>query len=244
MFKNFFDRFKSKHDGTKHPCLAAMDFFRPKLSAWNPNDEYRLSLRCEHESSFGWGSLDLLGIAYSHEGRPLLAYACTHRAGYGSGDFQMQAETLGEAFTFIMRNNSFVEVYYLNHPIGSITPDFFAHDLNGVVVMKCTPSNASQGVGVVHSAIGPAPFEFASGLRGWYNIPPRGNYPADRLEFSTCRAIGIHKNSSPHDYERRWMIAMWIFLRVGPWTREEWPEGIFENFWDDILIDIFLPDLR
>lgn len=219
-----------------------MDFFRPQLSPWKEHDEYRLSIACKTESSFGWGSVADLGIVCAQDLRPLLSYAVTHRAGHGSGVFQMQAETVNESFTFMMRNNEFVEVYYRNYPIGTITTDFFAHDLNGNVVAKCMPGGTGAGLGVCHSAIGPARFEFASGMNGWFNIPPNGNYPASRNEFIRCRAIGINSRQWPNDYERRWIIALWIFLRIGPWTHEEWPTGMFDNFWDDIIGDILIPD--
>lgn len=240
MLSDFFDRFKPKHDGTLPACLAAMNHFRPLLAEWKEHDEFRLSLEAAPESNFGWGSsMARLGIIHSTDKRPLLAYACTHGEGNGSRNFQMQAETLNESLTFMMRNNTYVEVYYLNYPIGSITTDFCAFDLNGTMVMKCRPCNPSA-IGTGYSAIGPAPFVFASGINGWYNIPPHGNHVADRDAFIRSRAIGISKNHMPHDYERRWMIAMWLFLRVGPWTVDEWPTGFFND--NDMWLDFFIPD--
>lgn len=233
MLKKFFDRFKSKHDGTLHPCLAAMKHFRPQLSEWKERDEYRLSVSGPTESTFGWGSVERLGLVQTVDRRTVFCYASAGGSTHGQISRQIQAESLHEAFTVMINSNERAEVYYNNYPIGFITPDFSALDLNGNIVMRVTPT--STGLGNGFSCYAPAPFQFASGAHGGFNLPAFANQPLTGDTLIDRYAMGVPKSVSLHDYERRWMIAMWIFLRIGPWSSEEFPTKWYESWsWDPI----------
>lgn len=233
----FFDQFKQKYDPNEHPCISAMKFFRPQLQEWKIHDEFRLSVFGKTESSFGWGSIQQLGIFLTFDHRPILAYASAGGEGssYGSISRQIQAESLTESFTFIINSNERADVYYNNYPIGFITPDLTAFDLKGVVVMRVHPTYVGNFRNEI-SCFAPAHFHFASGINGGYNIPPHYSHPLNRDSLVERYAMGIPRGTNIHDYERRWMMAMWIFLRLGPWSSELFPTAFFEDFdWTGFL---------
>lgn len=241
MLNDFLGQFKQKHDGSQHPCLAAMKHFRPKLSRWQDLDELRLSLHAETESNFGWGSVSNLGIITSLDNRPLLSYALAGGSNMNyQGTYQLQAETTSEEFTFVVVARDRADVYYKNYPIGFINPVFTAFDLQGNIVLRCATYEASLLSDYDGGAANmPAQFQFSSGCRGWYNIPSGPQCKNSPNDYPYCRAMGVSFGQL-HDYERRWMIALWIFLRVGPWSREKSYRGkLFD--WGDILGDIMNP---
>lgn len=217
-----------------------MDFFRPQLAEWKEHDEVRLSLAIKHSEGFGWGSVTGLGIIHSLDNRPLLAYALAGGTNMNVASYQLQAETLNETFTFMVNEHTYAEVYYRNYPIGRITRDFFAYDLQGNIVMRCTPVNMNplgDAAGPVSSVL-PAPFQFASGKHGWYNIPLTNQNDYDLRAVEQCRAMGVLGKEPLHDYERRWLIAMWIFLFVGPWSTPAVREDMWGSF-DPVPDNIF-----
>ncbi len=236
----FFDQFKQKYDSNEHPCISAMKYFRPQLAPWKEHDEFRLSVHSSNESNFGWGSVNQLGLFHTYDHRPVLSYAVAGGSSNGVSSYQIQAESLSEAFTLMINSPQRAEVYYNNYPIGYITADFAAHDLNGVIVLKVAPTFLNI-IGTEISCYAPAEFQFASGVNGGYNISPRADLPLNRDTLIERYAMGVPKSAGIHDYERRWMIAMWILLRVGPWSSEIFPTTWTERqYWSDFIPDFTL----
>ncbi|MGL4597607.1 MAG: hypothetical protein ACRCYO_08770, partial [Bacteroidia bacterium] len=181
---SFFDKFKRKYDRNKDPLKEAVAFLQPQLAAWQLYDECRLSLARFQESNFGWGSVTDLGFLYAQDERPLLSYVKSNAAGYTYEAFRLAVTTSREQFFFERIQTDATKVFYGGQPIGWISRDLQAFNMQGQSVFMAGPVPDEL------DARAPMRFACAHGVQGWFNLPPmQANITDHRMHLIHSRAI-------------------------------------------------------
>lgn len=239
---DFLDQFKTKYDTSKSPFVAAAEHFHPQLSEWQEHDEWRLSMLAAYEGNIGWGDLDTLGMLFTKDKRPLASFARSSSSSMGDYQFEMLVSTRKESFSYSLKNNTSVLVYYGNTPIGYINENFTAFNLQNQLILQLDTMQMAKSTsalfGPPYNSIGPAPFRFYTGLAGWFNIPPQKKMIRSREVLIEGQAMSVSGNRLPEPYERMWMLAMYFMLRLGNFSNEQLVTTASDDFWDWVDINI------
>ena len=239
---NFLDQFKTKYDISKSPFVAAAEHFHPQLSEWQDGDEWRLSMAAAYEGNMGWGDLDSLGLLFSKDNRALASFARSSSSSMGDQQFEMLVSTRRESFSYTLKDNTKVLIYYGNTPIGYLNENFTAFNMQNQLILQLDTmqmgKSSSSLFGSPYNSIGPAPFRFYTGLTGWFNIPPRKKMMSNSSVLIEGQAMAVAGNRMPEPYERMWMLAVYFFLRQGKFSYEQFVTTASEDFWDWVDLNI------
>jgi hypothetical protein len=123
----------------------------------------------------------------------------------------MEAVTTSrEPFFFERSQTTATKVFYGGQPIGWITRELQAFDMQGRFVFSAGP--------IPDELDAEAPLRFACvlGVQGWFNLPPTQSSEDRFLHALHSRAIARFAGDIPKPYELMWIMAMYFYAAFGP----------------------------